>query len=579
MNKILEFYNKRKLREKLLINYISVIFVTIVGLNAIVTSISGNSVESLADENTYQIIKQVNNNIEFYIENIEDIIFYIANNDEVNRFLLQNEKNDYNIVSLLNQYEKRHDEIAGMMIVNNSDEYISTSLERISRDSLRREKWYLGAVNNKQDICILSNTIGRNIRYTDNIYSGDDVVSISKAVLDKNGDILGVVLIDLNLKIFDDIIESVALANGGFVYIIDDEDNIVYSPVNNIVYRIQPKWINDYERSKVVEIKDTYYKIIMHKSNYIDWRVVGVFSLNDTLRPVREMQMLIIGFSVILVLLLFFLAFFMASSITKPIDKLKGLMKKAEEGELDISFKSNYDDEISQLGKSFNKMIESMKNLINLVYVEHKQKRKAELEIFKAQIKPHFLYNTLDTIHWLIKENKNKEAIVVLKALTKLFRISLSKGNEQITIKDELKHVESYLVIQMVRYSDKFTYSIDCDKDIEGLKVTKLILQPLVENAIYHGVKEKRGMCKIRITVKVENDMIIMVVHDDGVGISEKKLKYLNEVLERNAEKTNQYGLVNVNERIKLTYGEVFGVILESKLGEGTRSIVKHPII
>ncbi|WP_461207481.1 sensor histidine kinase [Clostridium sp. DL1XJH146] len=579
MNKILSFYNNRKIRSKMLINYICIIFVTIVGLSTIVTSISGNSVENLADKNTYQIIKQVNNNIEFYINNIEDIVFYISNNDEVERFLLFEKASDDNIGNIFQQYELRHNEIAGMMIVNNRDECINTSMERISRDRLCNEAWYIGATHNKKELCILSNTIGRNIRYKDNIHNGDNVVSISKAILDEKGNVLGVVLIDLNTKIFDDIIENVALANGGFVYIIDDENNVVYSPINEIVYRIQPKWINDSEIAQVVKIKNTSYKIIKHKSEYTGWRVIGVFSLNDTLRPVREMQMLIVIFSLILVIFLFFFAFFMANTITKPLDKLKGLMKKAEEGKLDVSFEGIYEDEITELGNSFNKMIEAMKNLINLVHVEHNQKRQAELEILKAQIKPHFLYNTLDTIHWLIKENKNKEAIVVLKALTKLFRISLSKGKDQITIKEELKHVESYLIIQMVRYSDKFTYSINCDEGIYKYKVTKLILQPLIENAIYHGIKEKRGKCKIDITVEINDNILVFIVADDGVGIAKEKLEFLNSVLEKNVEKKNEYGIVNVNEKIKITYGEVYGVTLESKLGEGTKSIIRHPII
>lgn len=256
-------------------------------------------------------------------------------------------------------------------------------------------------------------------------------------------------------------------------------------------------------------------------------------------------------------------------------------MKIAEEGQLEVKFNREYeyDDEIGHLGRRFNKMIEALKNLINLVNIEQQKKKEAELEILRAQIKPHFLYNTLDTIHWLIKENSNLEAGIVLKALTTLFRISLSKGKEQIEIKEELKHVESYITIQKVRYGEKFDYEINCSRDIRELKITKLILQPIVENALYHGIKEKRGKGFIKINIIKEDDVILLSVIDNGKGISESETDRLNKVLSKDIEKGNEYGLVNVNEKIKLTYGNQYGVIIESKEGEGTKVIIKHPMI
>lgn len=581
MNKLLIYYKNRKLREKILINYLIVIIVTIVALSTIVTTVSSNSVEELADNNTLQLIKQVNNNIEFYINNIEDIIYYISSDKDVNEFLFKGKSNsnEKDIIELLTLYEKANREIAGMMIVNLEDEFISDYMERVSRDPLKNEKWYVQATGNPKHIQILSNTIGRNIRYKDNVYSGDDVVTISKAILNEKEEIIGVILIDLKLIVIEEAIDDVVVGKSGFVYVQNKDNRIVYSPVNDIVYRIQPKWLKGNSRSRQIDIKNVKYKIMWHDSSYTGWKIVGVFSLKDTLYAVNNIKIIIIIFSIGVVVLSFFISFYLSNTITKPIGELENLMQRAEEGQLEVKFNREYDDEIGHLGRRFNKMIEAVKNLINLVNIEQQKKKEAELEIFRAQIKPHFLYNTLDTIHWLIKENNNLEAGIVLKALTTLFRISLSKGKEQIEIKEELKHVESYITIQKVRYGDKFDYEINCTKDIMELKITKLILQPIVENALYHGIKEKRGKGFIKIDITKEGDEILLYVIDDGIGISEKETDRLNKVLSKNIEKENEYGLVNVNEKIKLTYGNQYGVIIESKEGEGTKVIIKHPMI
>lgn len=293
----------------------------------------------------------------------------------------------------------------------------------------------------------------------------------------------------------------------------------------------------------------------------------------------RLLQMILVfGFFIITSLIL--ISLFLSSSIVKPVKQLQSLMKDVEEGNFDIVYSHPRDDEIGQLGQSFNKMIKQIKNLIDTVYIEQKNKREAELRALQAQIQPHFLYNTLDTIHWMALEHEANDIVDMVDALTNLFRISISKGEEIIPYLEEIKHVESYLFVQKVRYEDKLEYEIFWDEKLKKCKVLKLIIQPLVENALYHGIKRKKGPGKILIEGKIIGDEMELRVADDGIGIEKEKLLQIIDVLEgRSKGKGVGYGMFNVDERIKLMFGNKYGVNIKSEYGIGTEIILRHPII
>ena len=200
--------------------------------------------------------------------------------------------------------------------------------------------------------------------------------------------------------------------------------------------------------------------------------------------------------------------------------ELRSLMKEAEEGNLGVRFEGRQEDEIGYLGKSFNTMIEEVQKLIDMVYREQQSKREAELKTLQEQIKPHFLYNTLDTIQWMAQEHGAQDIVKVVGALTSLFRIGLSRGKEMIRVSDEMEHVRSYLIIQKARYEDKFDFTLCTDDEALSCMVLKLTLQPLVENAIYHGIKERRGHGSIRVEALRRDGMLVLRVSDDGVGMS-----------------------------------------------------------
>lgn len=241
------------------------------------------------------------------------------------------------------------------------------------------------------------------------------------------------------------------------------------------------------------------------------------------------------------------------------------------------------------LGRRFNMMMRRIKKLIALVERQERQKREAELRSLQAHIKPHFLYNTLDTIQWLARKNGAHEVTEVVKSLSRLFRIGLSKGNEIIPLVDEIEHINSYLKIQETRYRSKLNYSIEMDPEIRQCFVLKLILQPIVENAIYHGIKQRRGPGHIHIAVRAADEKTLrLTVTDDGVGMREDILAELQKELQQvgsgeekeiKSGEISGYGIKNVQARIRLTFGEAYGLSVESAPGKGTTVTILHPLI
>jgi two-component system sensor histidine kinase YesM len=227
-------------------------------------------------------------------------------------------------------------------------------------------------------------------------------------------------------------------------------------------------------------------------------------------------------------------------------------------------------------------MIGEIRNLIEEVAEVQRAKREAELQVLQEQIKPHFLYNTLDTIHWMAQEHGAADITAVVAALTKLFRIGLSRGRETIPLAEEIEHVRSYLFIQKVRYEDKFDYRIDVPDDLGPAPVLRLILQPLVENAIYHGLKPKRGPGLLTVSARREGEVLILTVDDDGVGMDAGRLEELNLALHSGGTRPGEgpgYGVFNGNERLVLSFGRRYGLRFVPLEAGGTRVEVRHPWI
>lgn len=264
----------------------------------------------------------------------------------------------------------------------------------------------------------------------------------------------------------------------------------------------------------------------------------------------------------------------LAKSVTNPIKDLERQMSLVKKGDMQAYYNPTTKDEIYSLGQSYNLMLDQINKLIEKIYEEQSNKRKAELQVLQEQIKPHFLYNTLDNLKWMAKDYGAEDIAQTVTSLSTLFRTFLSEGREKITLDEEFKLAGSYLTIQRTRYGDKLTFHMDLEPEIEDFMVVKIIVQPLVENAIYHGVKPKKLAGHIEVKGRRIGDFIVITVTDDGVGMSYETLEEIKGRI--NARTcTSNYGLYNIAERLRLTYGDKAGLDIESTLNAGTRVTIK----
>jgi len=276
-----------------------------------------------------------------------------------------------------------------------------------------------------------------------------------------------------------------------------------------------------------------------------------------------------IGFSIVVIVVM--VTAYVLNSVTRPVHELSEATKKIAGGDFSTRVTVGSKDEIGTLADSVNEMTERLEDFVEKIKEDERKMRHTELRLLQEQINPHFLYNTLDTIVWLVEGNATDKAVNMVVSLSDFFRIVLSKGKEIITLKEEEQHIRSYLEIQQVRYRDILEYDIQIPKELYQYKILKLTLQPLVENSLYHGIKTKRGKGMIYVTGRLENDKIYLDVKDTGVGMNEAELASLRSKISKPCKETDSgFGLANVNERIRMNFGPEYGMTIDSKQGEGT---------
>jgi two-component system sensor histidine kinase YesM len=385
-------------------------------------------------------------------------------------------------------------------------------------------------------------------------------------------------------------LSSALIGRTGFFYLIDGYGSTLFPPPSNqtnreILERISVQPMTASSNSYVLQNPSPKQFVAYGTARQTGWTVVGVAPLKEVVAEaysIRQLIFLSVLLSAVFALTLYF---FLTKRITQPIQILMNKMRKAASGYLDAKVKPNGDDEIADLGKSFNIMLEKIKSLIEKSRREQERVQLADLRTLQAQINPHFLYNTLDSILWMAEDENKQSVIKMVKALSRFFRLSLNKGRDWISIKTELEHVENYLVIQQMRYRDILQYEINVDPALQIYPIMKMSLQPLVENAIYHGIKNKRGQGMIRIGGYIDGHFMVLTVEDNGIGIVPEKLAVLREQLEQPADAhlpsdddhEGGFGLLNVHHRIRLYFGAQYGIELDSIHKEGSKVSIRIP--
>jgi len=539
-----------------------------------------NSTQSMVSENNKSMLEQVNLNLDSYLRSmmkVSDATYYnVIKKKDLSTDSINKE------MDLL--YETNKDSLISICVFSQNGQVVSASPVGELKSSVdpRESEWFSTAVNKKENLHFSTPHVQNLFVDPDNKYRW--VVSLSRAVELTNNKktTSGVLLVDINFSGIEQICKSVNVGKSGYVYLVDREGEIIYHPRQQLIYSDLIEENNkvqaDYEDGNHIETFQGEKRLVTIKTvGYTGWKIVGIMPMEDITSDYRKMGFFAVFIMFFAIFILVFINMFVSSRIANPIRALEKCVKKLENGvnDVDISISGSY--EIQHLGKAIRSMVNQMHTLMDNIMIEQESKRKSELDALQAQINPHFLYNTLDSIIWMIENENYDGAIIMVTALARLFRISLSKGKNIITVRDELEHARNYLTIQNIRYKNKFTYSIEVDEKMLDFASIKLIIQPLIENSIYHGVEFMGGDGEILVkTYSKETDLYIDVI-DNGLGMLQEVADTLLTNESKRERKSSGIGLKNVHERIQLYFGKNYGLEIYSEPDEGTTIRIHMP--
>jgi two-component system, sensor histidine kinase YesM len=411
------------------------------------------------------------------------------------------------------------------------------------------------------------------------------VLSLSKAVSFsyKGKTVQGVLLIDMNFNAMERLSQKAGLGKRGYIYVVDTEGNMIYHPHQQLIF-------SGLKKEENIDVLDNSYGSFKQSINneeslltiksvgYTNWKVIGISYLDELSAAKKDVTNFSLWILIIAIILVLLIVTLISAKITKPIKQLDKYMKRVEEGNFDIHVEIKGDKEVVHLSKTFNLMMARIRQLMDQIVLEQEAKRKSELNALQAQINPHFLYNTLDSIVWMAENGKSQDVITMVTSLARLFRISISRGKNVITVKEELEHARNYLTIQKVRYKSKFNFQIEAEEEVLQCKTLKLLIQPIIENALYHGIEYMVEEGFIKVSASIAEGKLLFQVSDNGLGM---KREILENILSYNSTNTggSGVGVKNVHERVQLCYGEQYGIKVESELEEGTTVRIWLPLI
>ncbi len=539
--------------------------------------------EMLVEDNSQRVLSQVNMNLDSYLRRmmrVSDTVYYrvIKDADLAQDDLMPG-------LELL--YEENRDDLVSIALFNGEGELVAASpLSGLKASAVPQESLWFQAAMEKMENLHFSAPHIQNI-FEDPDYRYQWVVSLSRYVqLTREGSTeSGVLLVDMSFAGIEQVCRDVELSNDGYLYLIDASGELIYHPKQQLIYaglweenNLAAAGYRDGVHGETFQNENR--QVIVKTVGYTGWKLVGVVPREGLGGDVR--QTFLFGLSLLLfsVFLMAFLNFRISAHISDPIRRLEQAIKELEAGREDVEIPQEGCYEVQRLGHSISSMVSTMRHLMNDIIQQERQKRRSELEVLQSQINPHFLYNTLDSVIWMTEAGRYEEAIQMVTSLARLFRISLSRGRSVIPLADELEHARNYMNIQQIRYKNKFTTQITAQPETEGLFTLKLIVQPILENAIYHGMTCAEGDGIISVTARREGDDLLIEVTDNGIGMRPEVAASLLDDDRPDVRTTGSgIGVRNVHQRIRLTFGPEYGLTILSEPDEGTTVRIRLPAL
>ena len=535
------------------------------------------AIEGSVLTSTEEIVTQVNNNLNFYISDIIGVSDYARN---LSRSTSNLAADDIKL-RLEALVDSRDDLIRITVFDMNGDTIVSTESGKTwDRNAVMSEKWFQRAKDGEGDFFFTG-------PHRDSTGSGDYVISYSTIInyggINRDAT-QSVLLIDLNFNAVAELSESAHPSKTGYIYIISNDGDLVYHPkelqIDEGIFKEDLESVKEHIFGSYITSFESRERLtIIQTVEQTRWRIVGIAFMDELLEPLNPFRLSLYTMMIIFVLIAVLLSRAISKRITKPLRELEMNMRSVQDGNFTISEPKGGSKEVASLSHSFQLMVEQIEDLMQRIRTTEALKRQRELDALQAKINPHFLYNTLDSVVWMAETGNNQGVVKMVTALANLFRISIAKGHDTITLKEELAHVKSYLEIQSMRYKDKFSFSIILPQELENAPTIKLLIQPIVENSIYHGIKYLQEEGIITIEAKAIEENIAIEIRDNGVGMTPETLSSLldKDSEHRHLSDGNGIGLLNIDERIKLSYGNEYGLSIVSELDEGTSVTITIP--
>lgn len=565
-----------KRRIVLLFTLFSIIPIGIIGIISI-TKINSYVYSSMQ---TYinQIADSVNTNVNLSFDEATTLL-KVSKSYEALSFINSNSPDDIyksakamvNVFSDLRTVQKDNSHIVDMILIGINGNCIS---EKNGYFTLDKGFYSYNSIQSvlkaPREYHIISEDFPNSVynNYKNNIYVATSVFKMG------TNEVCGILAIGIERDFIQEILDSSKLSNECFIVIINKDGEIIFSDydyssssvVDKVLEKNEPTGIFRAERDLVV----------FNTLASTGWKVIYTTPISTVRYPSIQISLAIVAAIFVSIFMAFVINSIISESLTRPIKRLSVLMEGAAGGNLDLQVPIEGNDEIAQLYRSFDKMVKDIKSLLSTVIQDQENLKRSEFKTLQAQINPHFLYNTLDSVLWAAENNQNKQVIELIIALSKFYKLTLGKGMEAVSVANEAEHVQSYLTIMSMRYADILEYEVTVEESGMNGLFPPIILQPIVENCIYHGIKNKRfkpgekGMVSVNIT-RIEDMRLLIQISDNGIGMEPAALANLRNCLERgSASKSGGYGLINVKQRLILFFGKDITFTIKSEKDVGT---------
>lgn len=578
-------YRRRSIQLIISLSFTAISIVTMAFMGIAFYTHFVSTIRDNAIENNKQVLNQVSWNLNTYLRNmmsVSDTMYYnVIKNKDLTYETINSEMN------LL--YEANADNLAGIVCATEDGAIISAApiAGRKAGVDITKQTWFQNAISEVGNMHFSAPHV-QNLFENSN-YRYYWVISLSRNVeLTNVGNTRsGVLLVDMNYSAIEQMFEKVNELGAGYVYLMDKNGEIIYHPKQKALYSGLVHENNleaaKYEDGECLEkFEDAERTVVVKTVGYTGWKIVCVIPTEELSIDTRQQRLFVLMIATVTALLILFGNAAVSHIVTDPIRRLEDSITKLEQQEvfLEDTIVIGGSHEIRHLGQTIKSLVKQMRTLTDSMVKTEKEKRKSELDALQSQINPHFLYNTLDLVVWMVEVERYQDVIDMVKALAGLFRISLSKGNHIISIKDEILHATNYMSIQQVRFKNKFEVSFDIDPEIEDCATVKLIVQPLLENAIYYGMEHMdNGEGEIKVRGYEKDGDVYIEVSDNGMGIPEEVISTLLVDKAKPRGKGSGIGLWNVNQRISLYFKGDYGLSIVSELDEGTTVTIHLPKI